>query len=187
MIIKRNCEICGKEFKTQSSRLNHGRGRFCSRNCVNIYRKSQLGDKNPCWRGGKTKRHGYWFIYMPSHPYAKNRRYVQEHRLVMEKKLGRYLKPNETVHHINHVKTDNRISNLILMSKSDHHRLHSGGKNNPMYGIVRDRGLSRFPVKIPIEIVRKYTKNGFLDIPFGILQEYLGNDRKIPWRGKLYS
>ena len=50
--------------------------------------------------------------------------------IVMEKHIGRYLKPDEVVHHINRNKRDNSIQNLLLMTKSTHRSLH--GRENPV-------------------------------------------------------
>lgn len=74
------------------------------------------------WKGGKTKRKdGYIYIWCPTHPNAKNG-YVSEHRLIMEKHIGRTLLPTEIVHHINQNHSDNKIENLMLFENSGKHR-----------------------------------------------------------------
>jgi len=50
--------------------------------------------------------------------------YGREHRFTMERHIGRKLTGDETVHHINLDKTDNRIENLYLCSRSKHGQLH---------------------------------------------------------------
>ncbi len=51
------------------------------------------------------------------------KKYVLEHRLVMEKKLGRKLERWEVVHHMNHDRSDNRPKNLMVLHWSDHSTL----------------------------------------------------------------
>ena len=79
------------------------------------------------WKGGRIKRGPncrYIMIHKPDHPYATKQGYVMEHRVVMEKQLGRLLKSSECVHHINGDTFDNRIENLKLMTRSEHVQLH---------------------------------------------------------------
>lgn len=83
-----------------------------------------IGEKSPTWKGGRFKNSsGYILIYSPHHPHAING-YVREHRLVVEKKIGRYLENNELVHHKNKVKSDNREENLEIVNKREHNRIH---------------------------------------------------------------
>ena len=85
--------------------------------------KKLFGDKHPTWKGGKYKSwNGYWNIHYPKHPCASSG-YIKEHRLIMEKKLNRYLNKNEHVHHIDYNKTNNKINNLIVLSNSEHMKL----------------------------------------------------------------
>lgn len=81
---------------------------------------------HPAWKGGRiVDKDGYVLIWCPDHPHKrKHTRHMLEHRLVMEKHLGRYLDPKEVVHHKNKNKQDNRIENLVLFSENSEHLRH---------------------------------------------------------------
>ena len=69
---------------------------------------------------------GYILTRCPNHPFCNKKGYVREHRLVMEKKINRYLSPKERVHHINEIKDDNRIENLQLFANHiEHVKIHN--------------------------------------------------------------
>ena len=85
----------------------------------------KTGKKSSNWKGGKIKQaRGYVLIYSPDHPLRDSNKYVLDHRLLMEKHLGRYLTPKEVVHHINGDTADNRIENLKLFANQSEHLKH---------------------------------------------------------------
>ena len=90
--------------------------------------KGCVGEKSPSWKGGKISNGaGYILIYKSNHPYPNHsdKKYVFEHRLIMEKKLRRYLKPEEKIHHIDGNGTNNQIKNLMLCANaSEHAKFH---------------------------------------------------------------
>ncbi len=76
------------------------------------------GEDNPNWKGGKhLDDWGYVRVKI-------DKGYRFEHRVVVERHIGRKLRKQEVIHHLNGIKTDNRIENLRIMSPSEHSKLH---------------------------------------------------------------
>lgn len=114
---------CGKRATVRGNNLRKGLTKSCGCYKSDIKREAgrkNLREKNPAWKGGRIRLDkGYVGIKKPEHPSANNNGYIAEHRLIMENIVGRTLLPNETVHHKNGIKDDNREENLELWSK-DH-------------------------------------------------------------------
>jgi hypothetical protein len=137
--IKLTCKTCGKEFDKILSQYRAdmkkgiNAGKFCSKKCFYVSperspSKGKLREKSHFWKGGIIRERGYKMVLANDHPFAvlkgSGLKYVREHRLIMEKYLGRYLTPDEVVHHINGKRDDNRLENLKIMTDVEHNRYH---------------------------------------------------------------
>jgi hypothetical protein len=124
------CTFCGRDFMgTYKQKWNHNR--CCSLSCK---AKRRVGPLNSNWREGtKTRsRDGRVFLYIPEHSKAV-KGYVLRYRIVAEKALGRPLRDDEVVHHIDGNTSNDSADNLQVMTKSEHsmhhaqERKHRGG------------------------------------------------------------
>lgn len=85
----------------------------------------RTGRRGATWKGGRiVDKSGYVLVKKSDHPDANSTGYVREHRLVMEKTLGRRLESHEVVHHKNGERSDNRPENLQLYSTNGAHLSH---------------------------------------------------------------
>lgn len=121
------CQQCGISFYVSGWQLREKdetrRPKFCSRQCKNTALKSV---PRPWATPERSIAHsaGYLLAWAPEHPRASRGR-VLEHILVAEKMLGRSLQDDEQVHHKDRDKKNNDPGNLLVLTASEHTRLHS--------------------------------------------------------------
>lgn len=117
------CPICTNEFKPKRKEQV-----FCSLVCRQknnaTGRRGQLTGRQSKDYKPRLTKDGYLRMYAAKHPFAEGRKEMHVHDMVMELHMGRRLLPTECVHHLNGIKTDNRLQNLEVMPHSDHSSEH---------------------------------------------------------------
>lgn len=120
------CKGCGLERWVQYC---HGGPRWlhCRSCSQRVVRHSPTGEAHYNWKGGVSKGKGDYLVqridrYGAFSPMLCNRKgnTVLQHRLIMAQHLGRCLSSKEHVHHLNGIKTDNRIENLAITNVNEH-------------------------------------------------------------------
>ena len=100
----------------------------CNCGCGMRTRTTKLGAQQRYIRGHNRRNTGrgwfecgYKYVSVDGHKIA-------EHRLIVQEREGKKLTSNEVVHHVNGDRFDNRPENLVVVSRAEHRRLHSGTK-----------------------------------------------------------
>ena len=115
------CDVCGKLFQPK----RHTTGKFCGRYCAWVSRggaafNARIARESAGKRGDGQRGSGRPDTYV-----KMNGRH--QHRVVIEKKLGRRLRSDEVVHHIDGNPHNNRLKNLVVLTRAAHMREHGIG------------------------------------------------------------
>ena len=116
---KHFCQICKAEVTKRLRKDRPGQFGNPPKYCDSCRSLQNRGKNNNRWKGGETYSEGYRYVLDPQKQHLRGlSRYSLEHRLVVEQSLGRQLEKDEIVHHLNGIRTDNRIENLEVIKKS---------------------------------------------------------------------
>lgn len=126
-MITLTCDGCKTKFSTHAAWVKGYQRHYCSRKCKDSHHGALYhGKATGRWNGGRsTNKAGYILVMDKDHHHADKRGYVLEHVAVMSSAIGNAIPKGMVVHHLNEIKTDNRIENLVLMDANAHLALHA--------------------------------------------------------------
>ena len=130
------CIDCGRErwVELRKGKPANARCGACAGK-IKMAIRDTTREHNPNWKGGiRVHPMGYIVIRQPEHPFAYSNGYVPCSRLVLEKKLGRYLREGYIPHHRNGIKTDDRPENLEEQVGNEHHSNHANSRRRDARG-----------------------------------------------------
>lgn len=115
--ITKACKQCGSEFAMRPSETFF---QYCTRACYEIGRVKRPTGQMHNGKPVRINDKGYVLVWEPEHPNKSQGGWQFEHRLVVEKLIGRLLTTEEQVDHINQNKMDNRAENLQVLDAKSH-------------------------------------------------------------------
>jgi len=137
--------------------------------CKDVYKRSSY------------LRNGYIYVWCSKHPYSYKGLYP-EHRFVLEKKIGRFLKPGgECCHHLDRNRKNNDPDNLVLCATtSEHMRKYHSTQFDPVLienikELAKDRSLSRSDISKHLKVNICTVKSVILNNDI----EWIGRDEHI--------
>lgn len=177
------CKICKKRFHIKQSHISKKNGNCCSRECLSKYKKTLMlgknnhqfglkGNLNASFIGEKIYKNNHnlidIFIYIPKHPYANKHGRVLEHRLLVEQNYKQFdfkyfekidneivLKKSIAIHHIDFDHNNNKIENLMPVTKSEHRIIHNANTivnrnkiTGRIIGVFKQGELLEKPVEV---------------------------------------
>lgn len=172
-VVELKCDTCGKTFKRKPCKIKRAEKHYCSNACRY---KGQEQPKHKSWvqdgivhleitKGNivlldEADRDLADLNWQTRKNYAarkdKDRKHIYMHRLVAERIIGRSLKPNEIVDHLNSNGLDNRRSNVRLvtnMENSENAMKHASTNTNRRFtskfkGVSFERELGKWRTQI---------------------------------------
>lgn len=148
------CEYCGKDIKI-TPWLKYNKYPNLCKNCAHHMTSKATKEGHYEY----IDKDGYiWVIDDSLRKYSEYRDYIKckeqnsfyrigiaKHRLIMMKHLGRELTENEIVHHKDFNKSNNDISNLEILTPSEHAKLHSN--INTKHLIQNNENIEKYTTK----------------------------------------